>query len=101
MKLVNFLVRLFKGIVFGFYILFFLFVCYGTYLNLVDVFHTSSVLLSMDIDIVQDKFFNLVAVLFIGVLSVIGAVVAFTGAVVLYDKLFYLVKKEESDLNVS
>lgn len=101
MKLVNFLIQTFKCIVFTFYILFCLYVCYGTYLNLVDVVHTTSIIFNMDIDKINNEFFIHMLVLLMGALSVVGVIISFVGAVVLYDKLFYSVKKEESDLNVS
>ncbi|MGH0590504.1 hypothetical protein ACQVQY_31655 [Bacillus mycoides] len=55
----------------------------------------------MDIDKINNEFFIHMLVLLMGALSVVGVIISFVGAVVLYDKLFYLVKKEESDLNVS
>lgn len=89
MKLANSFLRVINYTVFTLYVLFCLFVCYGTILNILDLFNA----------ILNSKMGeeNVIVPLFVvNVISMCGVVFIFNGAVKLYYKLISRKKEERS-----
>ncbi|QIW22281.1 hypothetical protein [Bacillus thuringiensis] len=89
MKLVNSFLRVVNYTVFTLYILFCLYICYGTSLNILDLYNA---VLNLEMGEMNGIMLPLVA----SVLSMFGVVIVSSGAVKLYYKLISRKKEKES-----
>ncbi|MHA2885037.1 hypothetical protein [Bacillus cereus] len=89
MKLVNSFLRVVNYTVFTLYILFCLYICYGTSLNILDLYNA---VLNSEMGEMNGIMLPLVA----SVLSMFGVVIVSSGAVKLYYKLISRKKEKES-----
>ncbi|TKH20854.1 hypothetical protein FC697_17155 [Bacillus wiedmannii] len=89
MKLANSFLRVVNYTVFTFYVLFCLFICYGTFLNILDLFNAILNLKMGEENVIVPSFV-------VSVISMCGVVIIFNGAVKLYYKLIFRKKEKES-----